>query len=117
MGFSYDIKTSKKDKLSSNCLMACHKISAVIDLFLSTFLVAYIYSLSSDIHKYVYNVALYLIVTYASLCIVYYLLGYLLEKQTGRLYIVVELLQEQGLLSLQSFLGEIWHNSFHLQVS
>ena len=105
MGFSYDIKTSKKDKLSSNCLMACHKISAVIDLFLSTFLVAYIYSLSSDIHKYVYNVALYLIVTYASLCIVYYLLGYLLEKTNRSVIYRCGIIARAGLVVFAIFFG------------
>lgn len=106
MGFSYDIKTSKKDKLSSNCLMACHKISAVIDLFLSTFLVAYIYSLSSDIHQYVYNVALYLIVTYASLSILYFLLGYLLEKTNRAIIYRCGIIARAGLVVFAIFFGK-----------
>lgn len=106
MGYSYNIKTSKKDNLSSSCLMACHKIYAVVDLFLSTFLVAYIYDFSDDIHKYIFNVTVYLIATYASLTILYFFMGYLLEKTNRVVIYRCGLIARAGLVMFAIFFGQ-----------
>lgn len=80
MAFQYNIKTSKKDTCSSVCLFIDHKLAAVVKLFLSTFLVAYIFSFSGNIYQYIFNVGLYEIATYMTVPIVYYFTAYLVDK-------------------------------------
>ena len=75
MAYTYDITKSKSDKTSSGCLLACHIILCIVELFLSTFLVAHIYDLSSDINEYIFNVGVYYIWTYLSMLIIYYVLS------------------------------------------
>lgn len=82
MVFQYDIKTSKKDVRSSLCLFFEHKLTAVVNLFLSTFLVGFIFSFSGDIYQYIYNVGIYEISTYASLAITFYLTAFLVDKSS-----------------------------------
>ena len=73
MTYTYDINTSKKDTRSTICLSTCHSIHSIVKLFLSTFLVAHIHSLTDNIYDYAIKVGLYQIVTYAVMTISYFL--------------------------------------------
>lgn len=106
MGYSYDIRTSKKDILSSTSLLACHKISSIINLFLSTFLVAYIYTFSGGLHEYIFNVALYEISTYITLTICLFLLCVLIEKTNRIWFFRIGLIARAGLVVFAIFFGE-----------
>ena len=79
-GYTYDIKTSKKDNGSTISLSACHVIYSIINLFLSTFLVAHIHSLTDNIYDYAIKVGLYQIVTYAVMTISYFLFSLWVDK-------------------------------------
>ncbi len=86
MSFSYDINNTNKDKSSSACLVITHSISQIINLFITTFLVAYIYSLSSDVLGYIYNVGIYYLSYCVTMAIVYFLLVFIVEK-TNRVWL------------------------------
>lgn len=86
MAYTYDIETSKKDNLSTNCLTTCHILFNIINLFLSTFLVAHIYSLTTDIYEYILNVGLYQLSTYGTMLIAYFIFSFLVDK-TNRVWI------------------------------
>ncbi|MDE6583741.1 MAG: MFS transporter [Clostridia bacterium] len=86
MAYQYNINTSKKDTRSSVCLFIDHKLAAIVKLFLSTFLVGYIFSFSGDIYQYIFNVGIYEITTYITLPIVYYLTSYIVDK-TNRVWV------------------------------
>jgi len=86
MAFVYDIKTSKKDNKSSVCLVVCHLLFNVINLFVSTFLIAHIYTLTSDIFSYVIKVAIFQISAYLVMLVAYYLFSFVVDK-TNRIWV------------------------------
>ena len=86
MGYSYDIATSQKDNRSMIGLSVCHLLYGVINLFLSTFLIAHIYSLTSDLYSYVLNVGIYQLSTYATMLVAYYAFSFIVDK-TNRIWV------------------------------
>ncbi len=95
MGYNYDISTSKKDKTSTMALAICHLFYSAINIFLSTFLIAYIYSLTSDLYSYVAKVGLFQMFTYIVMLIAYYFISIWVDKSNRvwpyRLSFIVEL--------------------------
>ena len=86
MAFTYDITTSKKDVRSTTCLTISHLLFSVINLFLSTFLIAHIYSLTDNMFEYAINVGLYEVSSYAVMLVAYYLFSFIVDK-TNRVWI------------------------------
>ncbi len=86
MAYQYSLNAKKKDVGSGVCLFIDHKMAAIVKLFLSTFLVGYIYSFSGNIYEYIFNVGIYEIATYVTLPIIYYLMAFLVDK-TNRVWI------------------------------
>ena len=86
MGYTYDITTSKKDKRSMVGLSVCHLLYTVINLFISTFLIAHIYSLTTDLFSYVLNVGIYQFSSYLAMLISYFLFSFIVDK-TNRIWI------------------------------
>ena len=80
MSYTYDIATSKKDNRSTTCLTISHLLFNVINLFLSTFLIAHIYSLTDNIYSYAINVGIYEISGYAMMLVSYYLFSFWVDK-------------------------------------
>ncbi len=80
MGYSYNIETSKCDKKSTIGLSVCHLMFSVINLFLSTFLIAHIYTLTSDLFSYVLNVGIYQLASYFCMLISYFLFSFWVDK-------------------------------------
>ena len=78
MTYTYDINTSKKDNRSTICLSTCHSIHSIVKLFLSTFLVAHIYT--PDIFTYAVNVGLYQLMTYVAMMLTYSLFSIWVDK-------------------------------------
>lgn len=62
---------------SAKSLMICEIINSIIDLFLSTFLVAYLLNITNE---NISSVAIYYIIDYAITCISMYIIGYFLKK-------------------------------------
>ena len=77
MGYTYDIATSQKDKKSTIGLSVCHIVHKIIEVFVSTFLIAHIYSLTTNLYSYAINVAIYQMSAYACMFVVYLLLSYI----------------------------------------
>lgn len=80
MAFTYNFNNLKKDKVSSRCLFACHLLCGIPSVFISTFFTAYIFSFSSDIFNYVFNVALYNIIVYVTFFVFYYLFSLVVDR-------------------------------------
>ncbi len=86
MAYAYNINNQKKDRLSSNCLFTCHTLGAVISIFVSTFLVAYIYQFSANTFEYIKNVGFYQISVYGTFLLTYWFFSYLTDR-TNRVWI------------------------------
>ena len=67
MAFSYDINSTTIDNKSKNCLLACHMLCGIVNLFVNTFLVAHIYSFNGNTYDYLFNVGIYNIFIYLAM--------------------------------------------------
>lgn len=106
MAFTYDINNPKKDKVSSACLLTTHTISEIINLFLSTFLVGYVYSLSSNVSNYIFNVGVYYVSMYA-VSIITHLIVAPIVSRTNRVWVYrVGVFLRAGLVVLCVFCGK-----------
>lgn len=107
MAFTYNIATTKKDKTSSLCLTATHAVHKITELFISTFLVAHIYSLSgSNIMQYVFNVGVYYFVTYLTMSVVCWALIYWIERTNRVWFFRASLVLLMSLVILYIFKGQ-----------
>lgn len=105
MAFKYDINATKKDKASSVCLLTSHSISEIINMLVSTFLVAHIYSFCADAYSYIFNVGVYYVTLYIVSLITHLILGPLVDK-TNRVWLYrISLLMRAGLIIVCIFLG------------
>lgn len=86
MGYEYNIQTSKKDSVSTVSLMSCHTMYSIINIFVSTFLVAHIYSFTSDTFSYIQNVAIFQLCTYGMMFVAYFLFSFIVDK-TNRIWV------------------------------
>ena len=59
MAFTYNINNKIDDTKSRNALLVCHSMTEIIELFITTFLVAYIYSFDTNPFAYIKNVGIY----------------------------------------------------------
>ena len=80
MPYTYDIKTSQKDNRSTISLSVCHLMYSIINLFLTTFLIAHIYTLTSDLYSYALNVGIYQLSCYGCMLVSYFLFSFLVDK-------------------------------------
>ena len=73
MEYIYDVNTAKSDKNARFGIYFCHMINNILELFLSTFLIAHIYSFSSDLYDYIFKVSIYEVVTYSVMLVTYFM--------------------------------------------
>lgn len=78
--FVYEINGNNKDKNSKKFLLSCHLIKTITSLFVSTFLVAYIYKFSDNTFDYVFNVATYYLSIYGTMYLFYPLFSRIIDK-------------------------------------
>ena len=106
MAYTYDINNSVSSKKTNNCILACHMLAHIVNLFVSTFLVAYIYSFNGDTYSYIYNVSIYNIFIYLTFFITYLPLSYLVDK-TNRITIYrIGLIVKAALVIIIIFFGQ-----------
>ncbi len=106
MPYIYDITKSTNDTRSTNCLTACHMLFSVINLFLSTFLVAHIYSLTTDLYQYILNVGIYQLTCYGTMFVAYYIFSFWVDK-TNRIWVYrLGNILMAGLVIITIFYGE-----------
>ena len=80
MSFSYDINHTGTDKKSGHCLMATNTLTTIINLFVTTFLVAHIYSFNGDTYAYLFNVGVYNIALYLFTALLYIPFSKIVDK-------------------------------------
>lgn len=106
MAYSYDITTSKKDTRANVCLFSCHTILTIVDLFISTFLVAYIYQYCTTTSEYIFAVGQFYITNYAFNIVAILLISYIVEK-TNRVWMYrFSLVLELGIVLVAIFFGD-----------
>ena len=106
MAYTYDITTSKKDNRANICLFSCHTILTIVDLFISTFLVAYIFNYCATTSEYIFAVGQFYITNYAFNIVAILLISYIVEK-TNRVWMYrISLVLELGVVLVAIFMGE-----------
>ena len=86
MSYNYDISTSKKDGHANRGLAVCHTFATVIDLFVSTFLIAHLYSFSNGVYNYCFKAGLFQLIGYACMLVTYFLFSFWVAK-TNRIWL------------------------------
>lgn len=106
MAYSYDITTSKKDTRANICLFSCHTILTIVDLFISTFLVAYIYQYCATTSEYIFAVGQFYIANYGFNIVAIWLISYIVER-TNRVWMYrFSLVLELGIVLVAIFFGD-----------
>ena len=106
MAYSYNITTSKKDTKANICLFSCHTILTIVDLFISTFLVAYIFQYCATTSEYIVAVGQFYITNYAFNFFAILLISYIVER-TNRVWMYrFSLVIELGVVLVAIFLGD-----------
>ncbi len=80
MAYTYNIKSSQRDIRSQNSLLACHMIAGIINMFVTTFLVAHIYSFNGDTYTYLFNVGVYNLFVYLAQAVFYIPISKVVDK-------------------------------------
>ena len=84
--FEYNFSAVKDDKKARGCLFGCHTLSGVVNIFISTFLMAYIYTFDGGIYNYIYNVGLFNCVSYGLMVIGFLSIAPIVDK-TNRIWV------------------------------
>lgn len=106
MSYTYDINTSKNDKRSTICLSACHSLYAIINLFVTTFLIAHMYSLTTDLFSYALKVGIYQLSTYGTMLLTYGIFSKIVDR-TNRVWVYrVACIIEAALVIVTIFYGK-----------
>lgn len=79
-GFDYSHRTAPSDSKAPHYLVWCNIILGIINLFVSTFFISYIFKFSADTFDYVYNVGLYQAMLYAAVVIVYFISSFIVDR-------------------------------------
>ena len=86
MGYNYDITTSKKDGHANRGLAFCHTFANVIDLFISTFLIAHLYQFSTDAYNYCFKAGMFELISYSCMLVFYFIFSFWVAK-TNRIWL------------------------------
>jgi len=104
--FVYDNNSGVNDKVSRNCLFACHSIFHVISIFVSTFLIAHIYSFSGNIYDYIFKVCIFNVSTYVTMFLTYFVIARIVDK-TNRINVYrLSLIIQTALVVIFIFYGK-----------
>jgi len=106
MGYTYDMTTSHQDGKSQNCLFLTHTLAGVINLFVTTFLVAHIYSFNGDTYSYLFNVGIYNLFMYAGLLVFYGILSKFVDKTNRVVFYRAGIIVKALLVILVVFFGQ-----------
>lgn len=106
MAYEYSINTVKNDKSARACLFSCHVLAMLVNLFVTTFLVAHIYSFEGGVYNYIYNVALFNLISYTIFFIAGPIISRFVEKSNRIWFYRVGLLLRAGLVILVLFFGK-----------
>lgn len=107
MSYNYDIKSSQKDNHANRGLAFCHTFANVIDLFISTFLIAHLYQFSTSAYNYCFKAGLFELISYSCMLLGYFIFSFLVAK-TNRIWIYrLALLLRTLVVVFSVFYGEV----------
>lgn len=80
MAFQYNIEHERKKNSAYSCLLTTHTLNSITNLFVTTFLIAYIYSFNGNTYDYLFNVAIFNIAYYLGYALLYIPFSHIVEK-------------------------------------
>ena len=86
MGYTYDSSHAGAQKTAHKYLLTTHSLNSIVNLFVTTFLVAHIYTFSTDLYNYLFNVSIFSIAYYLGYAVLYFPFSVIVEK-TNRIII------------------------------
>lgn len=80
MAFQYNLEHEREKNSAYSCLLTTHTLNSITNLFVTTFLIAYIYSFNGDTYDYLFNVAIFNIAYYVGYALLYIPFSHIVEK-------------------------------------
>lgn len=80
MAYKYTIDHAQSKNSAYNCLLTTHTLNSIISLFVTTFLIAHIYSFNGNTYDYLFNVAIFNIVYYVGYALFYVPITKIVDK-------------------------------------
>ena len=81
MAYTYEMNHAEsKNNSAFNCLLTTHTLNSIISLFVTTFLIAHIYSFNGNTYDYLFNVAIFNIVYYVGYAFFYVPITKIVDK-------------------------------------
>ena len=106
MSFNYDINTAPVDTKSEKYLITTHTLTAIVNLFVNTFLVAHIYSFNGDTYAYLFNAGLYNLFMYLTIAFVSIPFSKLVDRTNRVTIFRIGIILKASLVLLVIFLGK-----------
>lgn len=93
----------KKFTQSNKAMLITHAINNIASVFVSTFLVSYIYKISSN---YILNIGLFYLMTYLAMCVIYYIASLIVDRTNRAIVYKVALLIRGAFMLCVVLVGE-----------
>ncbi|MBP3432008.1 MAG: MFS transporter [Clostridia bacterium] len=106
MAYNYDINHTEVDKRAQRCLLTSHTLAQIVNLFVTTFLVAHIYSFNGNTYDYLFNVAVYNIFLYLFVALLYIPFSKIVDKTNRVVVYRISLVLKTVLVIFFIFFGK-----------
>ena len=104
--FVYNKNKKYNDKYSKNFLLICHMFKNTTSIFISTFLIGYIYTFCGDIFEYIRNVAIFNIFVYLSMMIFYMIFSIFVDKTNRVIFYRISIITTATLVIIIILFGQ-----------
>lgn len=106
MSYSYDSSQTSQKPSVYKYLMTTHSLNSIVNLFVTTFLVAHIYTFSTDVFDYLFKVSIYSIAYYLGYAIMYLIFSNVVEKTNRIIIYKISIIIKTILVLFFIFFGE-----------
>ena len=106
MDFNYNQVKTHRQKTAHKYLLTTHSLNSIVNLFVTTFLVAHIYTFSTDLYNYLFNVSIYSIAYYLGYGILYLLFSFIVEKTNRIIIYKISIVVKTALVIFFIFFGQ-----------
>ena len=104
--FVYNEKKKYNDRNSKKFLLICHMFKTITSIFISTFLIGYIYTFSGNIFDYIFDVAVFNIFVYLSMMIFYIIFSIFVDKTNRVIFYRISMVTTAILVIIIILFGE-----------
>ena len=106
MAFQYNLEHERKKNGAYSCLLTTHTLNSITNLFVTTFLIAYIYSFNGNTYDYLFNVSIFNIAYYVGYALLYIPFSKIVERTNRVIMYKIGILVKTILVVFFIFFGK-----------